>query len=127
MLPRVKPVLAELRSAWHDYLFHKEQLDELVRIHGADSLDSRGHPDHDEAQRLRTAVADHHARVQGAIDELILMGVQVKDPLLGLVDFFARRQNGDVVLLCYRDDEDDVQYWHPMDAGFAGRRPLDEL
>ena len=35
--------------------------------------------------------------------------------------------DGEVVLLCYRDDEDDLRYWHPLDTGFAGRRPLEDL
>lgn len=126
-VPRLRPVLAELRDAWHEYRFHKEQLDEMARIHGADSLDSRGHPEHDDAQRLRQAVDDHAARIERALAEARDLGAEVKDPLLGLVDFYARRADGEVVLLCWRDDEPELAFWHPLDTGFAGRRPLDEL
>jgi hypothetical protein len=47
--------------------------------------------------------------------------------VLGLIDFPAQRRNGEVVLLCYRDDEDTIRFWHPLETGFAGRRPIEEL
>lgn len=51
-------------------------------------------------------------------------GVQLKDYTRGLIDFPCRR--GDrIVLLCWQlDDGDEIEWWHDMDAGFAGRQPL---
>ncbi len=60
------------------------------------------------------------ARVVDAIDEL---GVQVKDIDEGLVDFPALR-DGETVLLCWKLGEDDIRYWHTVEDGYAGRRPL---
>lgn len=125
-IPMLRPLLAELRDAWHAYRFHREQLDELVALHGA-SLDERGHPEHDEAARLRDATEDHLARVEHLVAQIEAIGAQVKDPLLGLIDFHHRRADGSVVLLCYRDDEETLGWWHPIDTGFTGRRPLAEL
>ena len=51
------------------------------------------------------------------------MGVQVKDLTSGLVDFVALRE-GREVYLCWKYDEESVQFWHEIDAGFAGRRPI---
>jgi hypothetical protein len=52
------------------------------------------------------------------------MGVQLKDFERGLVDFPSLR-DGRVVLLCWQLDEgDELEWWHDMDAGFAGRTPL---
>jgi len=51
------------------------------------------------------------------------LGVEVKDLDEGLVDFPALRR-GETVLLCWRLGEDDVGYWHTVQEGFAGRRPL---
>jgi len=31
------------------------------------------------------------------------------------------------VLLCWRLGEDDIRYWHRVEDGFAGRRPVEEL
>ncbi|HUX86133.1 MAG TPA: DUF2203 family protein [Chloroflexota bacterium] len=42
---------------------------------------------------------------------------------MGLVDFPAER-DGRVVYLCWRRGEDQIHYWHELDAGFAGRQPL---
>ena len=51
-------------------------------------------------------------------------GVQLKDFDRGLVDFPSLRE-GRVVLLCWQLDEgDELEWWHDMDAGFAGRTPL---
>jgi hypothetical protein len=58
------------------------------------------------------------------VDRLLELGVLVKDPDLGLVDFPALRE-GEPVLLCWRVGEDAVAYWHGMTDGFAGRRPVD--
>lgn len=57
--------------------------------------------------------------------ELDQLGIELKDPLAGLIDFRARRQ-GQEVYLCWRLGEDAVGHWHRLDAGIAGRRPLDE-
>jgi hypothetical protein len=56
--------------------------------------------------------------------ELESMGIQLKDYGRGLIDFPSLR-DGRVVLLCWQLDEgDEVQWWHDVDAGFAGRQPL---
>jgi hypothetical protein len=51
-------------------------------------------------------------------------GAIVKDPDTGLVDFPARLA-GEEVLLCWRLGEEQVAYWHGLEEGFAGRKPLD--
>lgn len=60
----------------------------------------------------------------GEMSDLESMGVQLKDFERGLVDFPSMR-DGRVVLLCWQLDEgDELEWWHDMDAGFAGRTPL---
>ncbi len=53
-------------------------------------------------------------------------GAIVKDPRIGLVDFHAR-MDGETVLLCWQYGEEEVGFWHPVDEGFASRRPLHDL
>ena len=56
--------------------------------------------------------------------ELEGLGVQLKDFERGLVDFPSLR-DGRVVLLCWQLGEgDELEWWHDVDAGFAGRTPL---
>ena len=52
------------------------------------------------------------------------LGVQLKDYERGLVDFPSMRE-GRVVLLCWQLGEGDrIEWWHDLEAGFAGRQPL---
>jgi hypothetical protein len=56
--------------------------------------------------------------------ELESLGVQLKDFERGLIDFPSLR-DGRVVLLCWQLGEgDELEWWHDVDAGFAGRTPL---
>ena len=58
------------------------------------------------------------------IADLETLGVQLKDFERGLVDFPSLR-DGRVVLLCWQLGEgDELEWWHDVDAGFAGRTPL---
>ena len=56
--------------------------------------------------------------------ELDALGVQLKDYGRGLIDFPSLR-DGRVVLLCWQLGEgDEIEWWHDVEAGFAGRQPL---
>ena len=58
------------------------------------------------------------------MSHLDLLGVQLKDFDRGLIDFPSLR-DGRVVLLCWQLGEgDELEWWHDVDAGFAGRTPL---
>jgi hypothetical protein len=58
------------------------------------------------------------------IAELEALGVQLKDFDRGLVDFPSMR-DGRVVLLCWQMGEgDELEWWHDVEAGFAGRTHL---
>jgi hypothetical protein len=50
-------------------------------------------------------------------------GAQIKSLEEGLLDFPSRR-DGELVLLCWKLGEDEIAYWHGVDEGFAGRKPL---
>lgn len=56
--------------------------------------------------------------------ELHELGVQLKDYSRGLIDFPSLK-NGRVVLLCWQLGEGDrIEWWHEVEDGFAGRKPL---
>lgn len=61
-------------------------------------------------------------RVQAAHKAIEAMGVVLKDPDVGLLDFLHRRPDGREVYLCWRYGEGEVAYWHELHAGFAGRK-----
>ena len=51
------------------------------------------------------------------------MGVQIKDFERGLVDF-PHIRDGREVFLCWELNEDDIEFWHDIDSGYAGRERL---
>ena len=59
-----------------------------------------------------------------AVRELAALGVVVKDLDLGLLDFPAVRGREEVEL-CWQVGEEAVEYWHPLEAGYRGRKPID--
>jgi hypothetical protein len=61
--------------------------------------------------------------LQRTIAELQAADIVVRDVIRGLVDFPAVR-DGEEVYLCWIDGEPEVAFWHGLDAGYAGRRPL---
>ncbi|HUX87349.1 MAG TPA: DUF2203 domain-containing protein [Chloroflexota bacterium] len=80
----------------------------------------------DQATKLRELRGQLDAKLNElkvVFEEITALGCEVKDAEVGLVDFPAER-DGRVVYLCWRRGEDQIRYWHELDAGFAGRQPL---
>jgi hypothetical protein len=74
---------------------------------------------------LQEAAARLAAEVAALVEELQRVGVQVKDPDRGLVDFPARHpESGETVLLCFELGEPAVEHWHDLEEGFVGRKRL---
>jgi hypothetical protein len=57
--------------------------------------------------------------------ELQEMGVVLRDLERGLVDFPALRGDEEIYL-CWEEGDEGIGFWHDVDTGFAGRRPLDD-
>ena len=51
--------------------------------------------------------------------------IVMRDLDQGLVDFPTLREGAEVYL-CWQEGEDEIAFWHEPEAGFAGRRPLDD-
>lgn len=51
-------------------------------------------------------------------------GAQIKDINTGLLDFSARK-DGREVYLCWQYGEGEIAFWHEVEAGFAGRQPIE--
>jgi hypothetical protein len=54
-------------------------------------------------------------------------GIIVKGLDEGLVDFPHIREDGEEVYLCWKVGENDIEFWHRIEDGFAGRRSIQEL
>ena len=57
------------------------------------------------------------------IEELEAIGVSLKGLDQGLLDFPSKRFDEDV-WLCWKDGETEIKFWHDMNSGFNGRKPI---
>jgi hypothetical protein len=63
------------------------------------------------------------AEIQETLREFQKREIMIKDVEQGLIDFPSIMGDKEV-FLCWEKDEDDIEYWHDIDSGFAGREPL---
>jgi hypothetical protein len=71
-------------------------------------------------------LALHGIKLEEAVKGILAMGIYVKDLDHGVIDFLGMRA-GQEVLLCWRYGEEDINFWHDINAGFAGRQSIDSL
>ncbi|MGE3172300.1 MAG: DUF2203 domain-containing protein [Planctomycetota bacterium] len=77
-----------------------------------------------ERQRLQDEIEALRQRFGELLAELQELGVELKDPMTGLLDFRAMR-DGQEVYLCWRLGEEAVDHWHSLEGGFAARQPIE--
>lgn len=65
--------------------------------------------------------------IRDEVAELSHRGCLIKSIDSGLVDWYAQAPDGREVLLCWKFGEGEVGYYHEIDAGYRGRRPVSEL
>ena len=120
-------VLPEVRRLAGQIVELSGQLDELTdqvriaeyRMHREGASLSERERFEECAEALRAAEDD----LVAAIAALQQMGVELKDPRSGLVDFLSYR-DGELVELCWQLGEDRVAHWHHIGEGFPGRKPV---
>ena len=118
-LEQVRPLverMVERRREHVTALERQEELEGRIRGNGGGIPPAELAEASAEVDRLERELAR-------AVDGIVQLGVQVKDLDEGLIDFPALRR-GETVLLCWKLGEDEIGYWHTLDGGFAGRRPL---
>ena len=119
-------LLGEVRPAAERLVAHRRAFSEAAarRAHlTAQVAGNGGDLDPGELREDAERMGQEAEAVAAAVEELNRLGVLVKDLDRGLVDFPALRQ-GEEVLLCWQVGEAEVAYWHGLDEGVAGRKPL---
>jgi hypothetical protein len=76
-----------------------------------------------ELVELDQRIGKELAGIARCVNAIHALGAVVKDPDEGLVDFPAHVE-GREAYLCWKLGEDTIEYWHGIDEGFAGRKPL---
>jgi hypothetical protein len=118
--------LDELRPIVERMVVHRRNLTQAQKLQAELVTRIAGNGGDMSPSDLRDAAAtiEREAAAIAECAELVsAIGAQIKSLEEGLLDFPARRGD-EVVLLCWKLGEDEIRYWHGVDEGFAGRKPL---
>jgi hypothetical protein len=121
--------LPEVEKLLREALFHKAESQRA----GQDFEDIATHirmaggvrVDHAKLLAIRARRDTSTAALRDALERIEEMGVMVKDLDIGLIDFFTRYQDRDV-FLCWKLGETGIRFWHAIEDGFRGRKPIDQ-
>lgn len=117
-LEEARALLPQIRK-WLDLLKHSreraEQLEKRFEGLLAEGDDIGG----DSVNQYLKSLSD----LRAILIEFHRREIQIKDLERGLIDFPSLR-DGREVFLCWERDEDDIEHWHELDSGFAGREPI---
>jgi hypothetical protein len=113
--PLVERMVAQ-RQAHVAALARQEELEGHIRGNGGGIPPAELAETAAEVERVARELAK-------TIDDIVAHGAEIKDLDEGLIDFPALR-HGETVLLCWKLGEDEIRYWHTVEAGFAGRQEL---
>ena len=119
LLPQIAPRLVQLRDLKRQNDEHRSAVNDLQS-----TLKANGHSLDIEMSRLSRALQSTGAEINGLIERVTRLGVEVKDLEMGLVDFRGER-DGREVYLCWKLGEERVSFWHELNTGYASRQPLD--
>ena len=114
LLPTVQVILQRIQKARRKLISYQDQ------AKAASEQAEQGGGGFSDGLRYANVLIELTAQT----NELEVLGVQLKDFDRGLVDFPSLRE-GRVVLLCWQIGEgDQVEWWHNVEDGFAGRTPI---
>ena len=112
LLPRLQELLEDV-SRYRDVIRERApELEPIIRAAGTNGGGKAGSEYGVDAYNLYLS-----------IERIRELGVVLKDLDTGLLDFPHERE-GRVVFLCWHPPEERVEYWHELEAGYQGRKPL---
>jgi hypothetical protein len=119
-LPRVRRIVAQIA----ELSALLPELEDQARIAQYESKrPGASAEDLDRQQQARDAASGAEMELLKAVASLNGMGIQLKGPLEGLIDFPSYR-DGEQVELCWKLGEERVEHWHRVGEGYAGRRKI---
>ena len=124
LLPSVKPLVARQleRRAELEVL-----LSQLALKTGTPPESVVENPDDpDDVIAMKRDIARRIEEYQRGWNELEDLGAVLKDARTGLIDFYSKI-DGRTVFLCWRHGEDAIEYYHDLESGFGGRKPLSAI
>jgi hypothetical protein len=117
-LPLVRRVVTDLLAAYPRWREHVARYEVLTGPLRSDDVEPAA------LRETCDAVTREAERINDYMLELERIGCVFKGFDAGLVDFYALKEDR-LVFLCWKLDEARITHWHEVDAGFAGRQPID--
>jgi len=125
LVPRIAGIFDEINELDKKLKSINSDIENLLSIWGNELLD-KDHLDNSEYE-LKVDEKKKIAReIHDKVEEIHATGAVVKDISKGLVDFYYS-YGGEIVLLCWKTGENQIQFWHSMENGFQNRRPISEI
>jgi hypothetical protein len=121
MLPLVRAIVDDIVQLKNEIEERSERLRNVRRLPG--QRRGEDNPYDEEVQQIEVEIEKENDRLEEFCDELRRLGVELKDPRVGLIDFLTQIE-GREAYLCWKLGEGDIAYWHEIEAGFAGRQSL---
>ena len=118
--------LDEVRPLTEELVGHRRALVKLQERQAAVTTriaGNGGNVEPHELEDVQERLDEEVAGIARCVARIHEVGALVKDLDAGLVDFPATRE-GEEILLCWRLGETEVGFWHGLDEGFSGRKPL---
>jgi hypothetical protein len=111
LVPKLKPVLERIRKTQETLAQDKT----VAAMREKAAQNGGGLPGRHLSELTKTLDRD--------LRQLQEWGIVLRDPSIGLIDFFHQRE-GETVFLCWKLGEARVEWWHPLETGIAGRQHL---
>jgi len=119
MLPYLAPLLFKLRILKQEHDACQERATEIAARMRGD-----GYGLADDLRKAQQELQGTAQKINKLIEQVNDMGCELKDVDMGLIDF-RTDMGGREAYLCWKLGEEHVAFWHELDAGFAGRQPLE--
>jgi hypothetical protein len=121
LLPFIREDIERLQKTKREFVEIALKLREIRISHEQAAKE----PPEDQLFRMEASMEFLQMEAKTLTDSIRLKGAELKDVDHGLVDFPARI-NGEEVLLCWKQGEERIEYYHGRDVGFRGRQPIPE-
>jgi len=115
VLNAIRPLLDEIQTIRKEILARKPEIWPVVER-------AAGNGGSQSASKL----VREFERLDVFVHQVQDTGVLFKDINAGLLDFPALK-DGREVYLCWQYGEDDIAFWHEVEAGYAGRQPIESF
>ena len=118
LISRLEELISEMRTAKRELDGLRQELSEVTR-----TAAGNGHLGETDLTDKREQAERLVELLNTLASDLNDLGCELKGIEEGLVDFPSLR-DGREVYLCWKQGEPQIAFWHELDTGFPGRRPL---